>query len=100
MSNIEVSVVMPCLNKLETISICIKKVPRAPEEIRAVSKIIVGYNSSTDRSQNSFISLGRRIAPAATRTLCGHGNKNSRLVLHTITETPRLSSAIQPEAHT
>jgi glycosyltransferase involved in cell wall biosynthesis len=100
MSDIDVSVVMPCLKKLETISICIKKVPQALGEIRAVSKIVAGDNGSTDRSQNSFISLGRRIAPVATRTLCEHGDKNSRLVLHTITETPLLSSVIQLEAHT
>jgi glycosyltransferase involved in cell wall biosynthesis len=49
-SEIEVSVVMPCLNEARTVGRCVAKAVAALEELGAVSEVIVADNGSTDGS--------------------------------------------------
>jgi glycosyltransferase involved in cell wall biosynthesis len=59
--NIEISVVMPCLNEEKTIGICIEKAMQALEEIRVPGEVVVSDNGSTDRSVEIAESLGARV---------------------------------------
>jgi glycosyltransferase involved in cell wall biosynthesis len=66
---IELSLVMPCLNESETLAACIGK---ASDALRGVSaEIIVADNGSTDGSQEIASRLGVRVVSIAKR---GYGN--------------------------
>ena len=58
---IELSVVMPCLNEADTVEICIAKALRAMEEHDIVGEIIVADNGSTDGSQKLATAAGARV---------------------------------------
>ena len=60
---IELSVVMPCLNEADTISVCIQKAQRAMEQIEIRGEIIVADNGSTDGSVDIAQRLGARVVP-------------------------------------
>ena len=64
---IELSVVMPCLNEADTLATCIEKAKarhRRPHGIDA--EIIVADNGSTDGSQEIAERLGARVVPVPT----------------------------------
>lgn len=67
----ELSIVMPCLNEVETLAACIGKAWRAIEGAKINAEIIVADNGSTDGSQALAASLGARIIPVPTR---GYGS--------------------------
>ena len=70
-TEVELSVIMPCLNEADTLQTCIRK---AQEGIAAASingEIIVADNGSTDGSQQIAQSLGARVVHVAPR---GYGN--------------------------
>ena len=69
--SIELSVVLPCLNEVETLAICIKKAQQALRENRIVGEIIVADNGSTDGSQTVAEDMGARVIPIANK---GYGN--------------------------
>lgn len=48
--NIEVSVIMPCLNEEETIGICVEKAKRAFSDLGVKGEVVVCDNGSTDNS--------------------------------------------------
>jgi glycosyltransferase involved in cell wall biosynthesis len=58
---IEVSIVMPCLNEVETLATCIRKAQEAIAKHRLSAEIIVADNGSTDGSQAVAHELGVRI---------------------------------------
>jgi glycosyltransferase involved in cell wall biosynthesis len=60
-SDIELSVVMPCLNEADTLEICVCKAQKALEEANIVGEIIVADNGSTDGSQEIAERLGARL---------------------------------------
>jgi glycosyltransferase involved in cell wall biosynthesis len=60
-SNIELSVVMPCLNESDTLAVCIEKAQRAIAENNISGEIIVADNGSTDASPEIARSLGARL---------------------------------------
>jgi len=60
-NEIEVSVVMPCLNEEQTIGICIKKTLNALKRISSSSEIIVADNGSTDASVEIARYLGAKV---------------------------------------
>ena len=68
---IEVSVVMPCLNEEKAIGLCIQKVKKVFTEERIKGEIIVSDNGSTDRSVEIAQSLGARVVHQPER---GYGN--------------------------
>lgn len=64
---IEVSVVLPCLNEEETISICIKKIKDIFIKEGLNGEIIVADNGSTDRSREIAQGLGAKVVSELTR---------------------------------
>jgi glycosyltransferase involved in cell wall biosynthesis len=68
---VEVSIVMPCLNEVETLATCIKKAQHAIKEHHLAAEIIVADNGSTDGSQAAAINLGVKVVDVAKK---GYGN--------------------------
>jgi len=60
---LELSVVMPCLNEADTLEICVKKAQKALKESGISGEIIVADNGSTDGSQDIAAQLGARVIP-------------------------------------
>ena len=58
---IEVSVVMPCLNEEETLDTCIQKVQNTLEELNIQGEVVVADNGSTDASVAIAERLGARV---------------------------------------
>ncbi len=55
--NIELSIVMPCLNEADTLAVCIEKAQKAILENKITAEIIVADNGSTDDS----LEIARRL---------------------------------------
>src|SRR5882724_9710980 len=70
-AEIEVSVVMPCLNEAQTVETCIVKAQQAFREAGVAGEIIVADNGSTDGSQEIASRLGARVVPVKDR---GYGS--------------------------
>jgi glycosyltransferase involved in cell wall biosynthesis len=68
---VEVSIVMPCLNEVETLATCIQKARRAIEKDRLVAEVVVADNGSTDGSQVVGQQLGVRVVEVTKK---GYGN--------------------------
>ncbi|MDD5594877.1 MAG: glycosyltransferase family 2 protein [Candidatus Omnitrophica bacterium] len=68
---VEVSVVMPCLNEAETIGICIEKAKSALLQNNINGEVIVSDNGSTDGSVHIALSLGAKVVHQPQR---GYGN--------------------------
>ena len=66
-TDIEVSVVMPCLNEADTLATCIRKVWAAFERADIAGEIVVADNGSTDGSRAIGEREGARVVPVATR---------------------------------
>ena len=60
-ANVEVTVLMPCLNEAETLATCIGKAFLAFAQYDLVGEVIVADNGSTDGSQEIARSLGARV---------------------------------------
>lgn len=58
---VEVSIVMPCLNEVETLAVCIAKARQAIEKGGYPAEIIVADNGSSDGSQLLARELGARV---------------------------------------
>src|SRR5687768_17385285 len=58
---VELTVVMPCLNEAETLSPCIMKAQQALKTLNITGEVIVADNGSTDGSQQLARSLGARV---------------------------------------
>ncbi|MCY2952842.1 MAG: glycosyltransferase family 2 protein [Planctomycetota bacterium] len=68
---VEVSVVMPCLNEADTLATCIHKAQKALRESAIPGEIIVADNGSTDGSQQIAQQAGAHVVPVAAK---GYGN--------------------------
>jgi glycosyltransferase involved in cell wall biosynthesis len=69
--DVEVSVVMPCLNEADTLGTCVEKAQRALRENGINGEVIVADNGSTDGSQAIAEGLGARVVPVRER---GYGS--------------------------
>jgi glycosyltransferase involved in cell wall biosynthesis len=69
--DIELSVVMPCLNEADTLEVCIVKAKEAMALAGIRGEIVVADNGSTDGSQAIAHRLGARVVPVATK---GYGS--------------------------
>jgi glycosyltransferase involved in cell wall biosynthesis len=63
----EISIIMPCLNEAETISICIQKALRFLDEAEITGEIVIGDNGSIDGSQELALAAGARVVDVKTR---------------------------------
>ena len=64
---IELSIVMPCLNEAETLAICIEKANRFLQTSGVVGEVVIADNGSTDGSQDIARALGARVVDVSRR---------------------------------
>jgi glycosyltransferase involved in cell wall biosynthesis len=69
--DIEVSVVMPCLNEARTVGRCIDKARAALEALGVVGEVLIADNGSTDGSPEIARAHGARVVPIERR---GYGS--------------------------
>lgn len=69
--NIELSVVIPCLNEAETLGSCLEKAKRAMNEHGIHGEIVVADNGSEDDSVAIANKMGARVCPVSAK---GYGN--------------------------
>jgi len=69
--DVELSVVMPCLNESRTLGTCIRKAQAAMERLQVRGEVIVADNGSTDGSQAIAAEMGARVVPVEAR---GYGS--------------------------
>lgn len=67
MSNIRLTILMPCLNEAETLGRCIEKANLWIRGSGIEAEVLVADNGSTDGSQEIAISLGARVVAVAQR---------------------------------
>jgi glycosyltransferase involved in cell wall biosynthesis len=65
--DIEVTVLLPCLNEAETLEVCVTKARRALDTLGVVGEVLVSDNGSTDGSQDIAIKAGARVSHAPIR---------------------------------
>jgi glycosyltransferase involved in cell wall biosynthesis len=68
---LELSVVMPCLNEVDTVGTCVEKALRAMLDAGIAGEVIVADNGSTDGSQEIARSRGARIVDVTDK---GYGS--------------------------
>src|SRR3954452_12288449 len=66
-AEIELSVVIPCLNEADTLGTCIRKAQQAMADHDIAGEVVVADNGSTDGSVGIAESLGARIIPVSAR---------------------------------
>ena len=64
---LELSIVLPCLNEAETIGICLKKAAKFLQENKINGELVVGDNDSSDGSQEIALSFGARVVDVKLR---------------------------------
>ncbi|HMI89367.1 MAG TPA: glycosyltransferase family 2 protein [Polyangiaceae bacterium] len=70
-SDIELSVVMPCLNEADTLETCIVKAKEAISQHRIRGEVVIADNGSSDGSQAIAERLGARVVDVKAK---GYGN--------------------------
>jgi glycosyltransferase involved in cell wall biosynthesis len=70
-TEIQLSVVMPCLNEAETLAVCIRKAFDGMRDADVSGEVVVADNGSTDGSQEIAEREGARVVPVAAK---GYGN--------------------------
>lgn len=70
-NDLEVSVVMPCLNEERTVGICVRKAVETLKKLGIKGEVVISDNGSTDRSVEIAQSLGARVVH---QPLKGYGN--------------------------
>lgn len=70
-TDIEVSVVMPCLNEADTLTECVTKARKALRDHGIAGEVIVADNGSTDGSPELAVRAGARVVPVPAR---GYGS--------------------------
>jgi glycosyltransferase involved in cell wall biosynthesis len=64
---LEVSIVMPCLNEAETLQRCIRKTQQSIRQHNLKAEIIIADNGSTDGSREIAQASGARVVPVETK---------------------------------
>ncbi len=64
---LELTILMPCLNEAETLTTCIRKAKLFLEESCIAGEVLIADNGSTDGSVTIAENLGARVEPVATR---------------------------------
>jgi glycosyltransferase involved in cell wall biosynthesis len=66
-AELELSVVLPCLNEAETLAVCVDKALAALRENGIAGEVVVADNGSTDGSQAIAVEHGARVVPVPVR---------------------------------
>lgn len=66
-ADVELSIVMPCLNEAETLATCIRKAKRFLETSGVNGEVVIADNGSTDGSREIAVAEGARMVPIPTR---------------------------------
>ncbi|MGE4608328.1 MAG: glycosyltransferase family 2 protein [Myxococcota bacterium] len=69
--DLELTVVMPCLNEAETLEVCIAKAMKCLEDNNIPGEVLIADNGSTDGSQGIARRLGARVVEVSAR---GYGS--------------------------
>jgi hypothetical protein len=69
--DVELTVVMPCLNEAETVATCVRKAIGFLDESGISGEVLVADNGSTDGSQRLAEQAGARVVPISEK---GYGN--------------------------
>jgi glycosyltransferase involved in cell wall biosynthesis len=64
---LEVSIVMPCLNEARTVAACVTKATRGLRALGVAGEVIVADNGSTDGSRELAASAGAQVVPVEAR---------------------------------
>jgi glycosyltransferase involved in cell wall biosynthesis len=64
---LELSIVMPCLNEAETVATCVTKAMRFLRQHGVAGEVVVADNGSTDGSQERAGAAGARVVPVPAR---------------------------------
>src|SRR6185295_5584446 len=67
MSDLELTIVMPCLNEAETLERCIVKAKAYLERAKIAGEVVIGDNGSTDGSQDIARRCGARVVDVPRR---------------------------------
>jgi glycosyltransferase involved in cell wall biosynthesis len=70
-TELELTVVMPCLNEARTIAGCIREASEAMRAANITGEVVIADNGSTDGSQAIATECGARVVPVAAK---GYGN--------------------------
>lgn len=68
---IELSILMPCLNEAETLEVCINKALNFLKSHQVSGEVVIADNGSTDGSQQIATDCGARVVPVSEK---GYGN--------------------------
>ena len=68
---IELSILMPCLNEAETLEVCINKALNFLKSHNVSGEVVIADNGSTDGSQQIATDCGARVVPVSEK---GYGN--------------------------
>ena len=69
--DLELTILMPCLNESETIEICIQKAKKFLKENHVNGEVLIADNGSTDGSQEIAERAGARVVPVSQK---GYGS--------------------------
>ena len=67
MTDLDLTILMPCLNEAETLAICVRQAVAAIEASGVTGEVVVADNGSTDGSQRIATEEGARVVNVATR---------------------------------
>ncbi len=67
MQPMELTILMPCLNEVETLGTCIEKAQGFLSRAKVLGEVLVADNGSTDGSQALAESLGARVVRVSSR---------------------------------
>ena len=86
MKEIELTILMPCLNEEETIEICIKKAQKFLKSNKVNGEILIADNGSTDNSIKIASNLGARVIKVKEKgygsaLISGCNNANGKYVI-------------------
>lgn len=66
-TQLELTILMPCLNEAETLEVCIRKAQGFLERSGVIGEVLISDNGSTDGSQQIADRLGARVVSSSSR---------------------------------
>ena len=95
-SDLELTILMPCLNEAETIGICIAKAQEFLQRAGVKGEVLIADNGSTDGSRAIATNLGARVIPTPARLRRAWVAALKRHAAHTSLWATRMTATISP----